>query len=93
MRYYKHNSIIQIGATAVKAFVWGKMDEKINLLVRYFFNDAVSVNSVNSDPANAYPSAWLSIGPLQRNQQTQGLVKGEGQRSERAISQIIRQDL
>ena len=29
------------------------MDEKINLLVCYFFNDTVYVDSLNPDPVNA----------------------------------------
>lgn len=51
-----------VGTTAVKAFVWlgKKIDEKINLLVCYFFNDTVYVDSLNPDPANAGPPAWLS---------------------------------
>lgn len=71
------------------------MDEKINLLVCYFFNDTVYVNGLNPDPANAGPHAWLNVGPsgvTRRERQTQGVVKGEGKRSERTISQIIWKD-
>lgn len=39
------------------------MDEKINLLAYYFFNDTVYVDSLNPDPANAGPSVWLNVGP------------------------------
>lgn len=39
------------------------MDEKINLLVCYFFNDTVYVDSLNPDPANAGRPGWLNAGP------------------------------
>lgn len=66
--YGQHHSEIQmVGTTAVKAFVWEKKkkkkDEKINLLVRYFFNDTVYVDSLDPDPANASPPARLNVGP------------------------------
>lgn len=46
-----------INFTAVKAFVWKEIDEKINLLVCYFLNDTVYVSGLDSDPTNARP--WL----------------------------------
>lgn len=39
------------------------MVEKINLLVFYFFNDTVYIDSLNPDPVNAGPPAWLNVGP------------------------------
>lgn len=41
------------------------MDEKINLLVCYFFNDTVHVDSLNPGPANASPQHGLALGPLE----------------------------
>lgn len=59
------------------------MDEKINLLVCYFFNDTVYVDSLNPDPANAGPSAWLNVrssgGDEERKVDTRG---SEGRRRE-----------
>lgn len=54
--HQRHSEIQMVGTVAVKAFVWKKkMDEKINLLVCYFFNDTVYVDCVNSDLADATP--------------------------------------
>lgn len=47
-----------INFTAVKAFVWKEIDEKINLLVCYFLNDTVYVSGLGSDPTNACP--WFN---------------------------------
>lgn len=61
------------------------MEEKINLLVRwfFFFNDTVYVDSLDPDPANAGPPVGLSAGPSgadeERKVDTRG---GEGRRRE-----------
>ena len=41
------------------------MDEKINLVVRYFLNDTVYVDRLNPDPVNAR-TRGLTVGPLER---------------------------
>lgn len=53
--------------------------KKINLLVRYNFNDTVYVDSSNSDPANPAnvgPRAWLNIGPYEGGRGEKGRHKG-----------------
>lgn len=52
------------------------MDGKINLLVCYFFNDTVYVDSLHPDPANAGPLAWLSVGALWSWRGEKGRHKG-----------------
>ncbi len=59
------------------------MDEKINLLVCYFFNNTVHVDSFNPDPANAGRTAWLSVGPSGRDEERKVDTRGcKGRRRE-----------
>lgn len=59
------------------------MDEKINLLVCYFFNDTVYVDNLNPDPANAGLPAWLNIGPSGGDEEKKVDTRGrEGRRRE-----------
>lgn len=60
-----------------------KKDEKINLLVRYFFNDTVYVDSLDPDPANASPPARLNVGPSGGDEERKVDTRGsEGRRRE-----------
>lgn len=83
-----------VGTRGVKG---GKKDGKLNLLVCYIFNDTVYVDSLNPEPANASPpKRGLTSSPLWRAPRDKGIHKGqrrgEGERTERTISQIICKD-
>lgn len=61
------------------------MDEKINLLVHYNFNDTVYVDSLYDpvNPANVGPWAWLNIGPSEGDEKRKVDTRGsEGRRRE-----------
>lgn len=61
------------------------MDEKINLLVHYNFNDTVYVDRLNDpvNPANVGPRAWLNTGPSEGDEEGKVDTRGwEGRRRE-----------